>query len=154
MDRLFAIDTAVVVSNIIDGEAIMLHRLSGNYFSTDGAGSLIWQWIGEGQGRSRILDMLSESFTAGRPEIETAVDSFLAELTTHKLVREIAGGDHPAAEATAEPPARPVPQPGVRFVPPTLHVYSDIRNLLLLDPLHNVSEMAGWPTPKPTDAAT
>ena len=51
MDRHFAIDTAVVASDIIDGEAIMLHRVSGNYFSTEGAGGLIWQWIGEGQGR-------------------------------------------------------------------------------------------------------
>jgi len=25
--------------------------------------------------------------------------------------------------------------------------------LLLLDPLHDVAEMAGWPTPMPTDAA-
>jgi Coenzyme PQQ synthesis protein D (PqqD) len=154
MDRFFAIDTAVVVSNIIDGEAIMLHRVSGNYFSTEGAGSLIWQWIGEGQGRGRILDMLTEGFTSERAGIETAVDSFLAELATHNLIREIAGGDYPAAEATVEPPAGPMSAPGVRFAPPTLHVYSDIRNLLLLDPLHNVSEMAGWPTPKPTDAAT
>jgi hypothetical protein len=154
MDRFFAIDTAVVVSNIIDGEAIMLHRVSGNYFSTEGAGSLIWQWTGEGKGRSRILDMLTERFTGERAGIETAVDSFLAELATYKLVREIAGGDHPAAEATVEPPVGPMPALGVRFAPPALHVYSDIRNLLLLDPLHNVSEMAGWPTPKPTDAAT
>ena len=50
MDRLFAINTAAVASDIIDGEAIILHRVSGNYFSTEGAGSLIWQWIGEGEG--------------------------------------------------------------------------------------------------------
>src|SRR6185312_14031148 len=35
MDRLFTIDTALVVSDIIDGEAIILHRGSGTYFSTD-----------------------------------------------------------------------------------------------------------------------
>ena len=66
----------------------MLHRVSGNYFSTEGAGSLIWQWIGEGQGRGQIVDRLTERFTAGRAEIETSVDSFLAELASHKLVRE------------------------------------------------------------------
>jgi hypothetical protein len=153
MDRLFAINTAAVASDIIDGEAIMLHRVSGNYFSTEGAGSLIWQWIGEGQGRGRIVDKLTERFTAGRAEIETSVDSFLAELATHKLVREIGGGDLPVAEASAEPPAKAIPEPRVRFAAPTLHVYSDIRNLLLLDPLHDVSELDGWPTPKPPDAA-
>ena len=153
MDRLFAINTVVVASDIIDGEAIMLHRVSGNYFSTEGAGSLIWQWIGEGQGRGQIVDRLTERFTAGRAEIETSVDSFLAELASHKLVRETAGDELPAAEASVELPAKAIAEPRVRFAPPTLHVYSDIRNLLLLDPLHDVSEMAGWPTPKPTDAA-
>jgi hypothetical protein len=155
MGRLFAIDTAVVASNIIDGEAIMLHRVSGNYFSTDGAGGLIWQWIGEGQGRDQILDGLTKEFSGVRVEIETSVDSFLAELAAHKLVREIGEGDLPPAEARVEPPAmaRPESRARARFAPPALHVYSDIRNLLLLDPLHDVSELEGWPTPKPTDAA-
>ena len=153
MDRFFTINTAVVASDIIDGEAIMLHRVSGNYFSTEGAGSLIWQWIGEGQGRNQIIDGLSERFIAERTRIETSVDSFLAELVTHKLVREIAGDGRPAAEASTDQSTKAMPEPRARFAPPALHVYSDIRNLLLLDPLHDVSELEGWPTPKPTDAA-
>ena len=89
MDRVYCIELEAVVSDIIDGEAVMLHRFSGDYFSTDGVGCLIWQWIGEGQSRSRILSMLNARFAAGPEEIATAVDSFLADLVTHKLVREI-----------------------------------------------------------------
>ncbi len=153
MDRFFSIDTAVVVSDIIDGEAIMLHRGSGDYFSADGVGCLIWQGIGEGQSRGRILDRLNARF-AGRAEIETTLDTFLAELAAHDLVREIADGVPPAVEAAIEPPTERASEPGHPFRPPVLHVYSDIRNLLMLDPLHDVAEMAGWPTPKRTDAAS
>jgi hypothetical protein len=46
----------------------------------------------------------------------------------------------------------PGTNPEAEFVRPTLHVYSDIRNMVLLDPIHDVDENIGWPTPKRTDA--
>jgi hypothetical protein len=146
MDRVYCIETPEVVSDIIDGEAIMLHRLYGDYFSTDGVGGLIWQWIGEGRSRSQILSMLNARFSASPAEIATAVDSFLADLVTHKLVREIIEGDESATE-TIEPQTNPEAE----FVRPTLHVYSDIRNMVLLDPIHDVDENIGWPMPKRAD---
>lgn len=152
MDRFFTADTAMVVSEIIDGEAIMLHRGSGIYFSTDGVGGLIWQWIGEGRSRNRILAALTEKFATPQPEMEGALDSFLTDLAAHDLIRETAGADRAAGGAEAPLNSMPKPGPTVRFVAPRLHVYQDIRKLLLLDPLHDVAEMAGWPTSKPTDA--
>ena len=153
MDRSFIVDTSMVVSDVIDGEAIMLHRGSGTYFSTDGIGGLIWQWIGEGRSRARILAALTERFAAPQGEIQGALDSFLADLATHSLLRETEGNGRAVEIAEMTPNSMPEPGSTVRFVPPRLHVYQDIRKLLLLDPLHDVAEMAGWPTPKPTDTA-
>ena len=147
MDRVYCIEKAEVVSDIIDGEAIMLHRTYGDYFSTDGVGGLIWQWIGEGQSRSQILNMLNARFSASLAEIATAVDSFLADLVAHKLVREVVEGDESAAETLIEPQTNPEAE----FLRPTLHVYSDIRNMVLLDPIHDVDENIGWPMPRRTD---
>jgi hypothetical protein len=150
MDRVYCIELEAVVSDIIDGEAVMLHRFSGDYFSTDGVGCLIWQWIGEGQSRSRILSMLNARFAAGPEEIATAVDSFLADLVTHKLVREIDDGLEPAAEISTEAQV----SPGTEFVHPVLQIYSDIRKVMLLDPIHDLTEEAGWPVRKQTDEPT
>ena len=147
MDRVYRIEKAEVVSDIIDGEAIILNRNYGDYFSTDGVGGLIWQWIGEGQSRSQILNMLNARFSASRAEIATAVDSFLADLVAHKLVREVVEGDESATETLIEPQTNPEAE----FVRPTLHVYSDIRNMVLLDPIHDVDENIGWPMPKRTE---
>jgi hypothetical protein len=149
MDRFYGIDTTTVVSDIIDGEAVMLHRVSGDYFSTNGVGCLIWQWIGEGKSRSRIIAMLNGSFVADPLEVSTAVDSFLADLVTHRLVREISDGVELAAQASIEPEASL--ESG--FTRPVLHVYSDIRKLLLLDPVHDVADESGWPERKRTDPA-
>ena len=147
MDRVYCIEAAEVVSDIIDGEAIMLHRIYGDYFSTDGVGGLIWQWIGEGRSRSQILNVLNARFSASPAEIAPAVDSFLADLVAHKLVREIVEGDELATETLIEPQTNPEAE----FVRPVLHVYSDIRNMVLLDPIHDVEENTGWPMPKRTD---
>jgi hypothetical protein len=77
----------------------------------------------------------------------TAVDSFLADLVAHKLVREIVEGDESATKTSIEPQTNP----HAEFVRPVLHVYSDIRNMVLLDPLHDVEENIGWLMPKRID---
>jgi hypothetical protein len=38
------------------------------------------------------------------------------------------------------------------FTPPVLEVFADMRDLLLLDPIHDVAEV-GWPTAKPSRPA-
>jgi hypothetical protein len=150
MDRIYCINDAVVVSDIIDGEAIMLHRISGDYFSTDGVGCLIWQWISDGQSRSRIINMLTARFAVRPAEIATAVDSFFADLLTHKLIREISESVEPAKQPSSEPDTNA--QGGFKL--PILHVYSDIRQLTLLDPIHEVAEETTWPTRKGADEPT
>lgn len=146
MDPVYVIDNETVVSDVIGGEAVMLHRGSGDYFSTDGVGCLIWQWVGERQSRGWIVKTLNERFAAEQSEIETAVDAFLLDLLSHNLVREIGGNAGSAGEASIEPQREPEPA----FARPVLHVYSDIRRMVLMDPIHEVAE-AGWPNPKLID---
>jgi hypothetical protein len=149
MDRIYNIEAAAVVSDVIDGEAVMLHRVSGDYFSTDGVGCLIWEWIGQGQSRSFMLAMLNAKFAVDPAEIETAVDAFLAELLSHKLVKEV----HQRVESMPEVEIDSLSNLKGEFVRPVLHVYSDIRRMILLDPIHDVAK-TGWPAPRATDEPT
>jgi hypothetical protein len=141
MDRAYRIEAASVVSDVIDGEAVMLHRSSGDYFSTDGVGCLVWQWIEEGRSRGRMQGDLEARFAADPATIAAALDSFIVDLLSHQLVRE-------AEVEPEEAPTAPWSGDRVAFSPPVLNIYSDIRNLLLLDPIHDVAEESGWPVPK------
>jgi len=144
MNRRYRIETGAVVSEIIDGEAIMMHQVSGDYFSAEGLGCLIWQWIGEGRSRSQMLELLAARFDRPSADLSRALDSFIADLLTHALIRETeAGEDPPPAH-----PSGPSANGGAEFAPPILNVYTDMRDLLLLDPIHDVEEEAGWPVPK------
>ena len=158
MHRRFVIDHAAVASDIIDGEAIILHHTSGDYFSADGTGALIWKWLGEAKSREEMLQALEMSFPGADGEIGPAMDAFLADLLEHELIAEV----EPDGELTngAAAPVRPEPRVSDsaltlhvakfagRFNPPMLHVYSDMRDVLLVDPIHEVEEAAGWPVPK------
>lgn len=143
MGQRFQIDRSAVASEIIDGEAIILHHGSGDYFSTDGVGAVIWQWLGESKSPDQMVRLLKNSYPQVSGDIAAAVDAFLADLRKHALIREVAG-DGPV------PPAPTQPAPGLsgEFAAPMLHVYSDMREVLLLDPIHEVEEVAGWPAPK------
>ena len=143
MNQRFQIDRSAVASEVIEGEAIILHHGSGDYFSTDGIGAVIWQWLGESKSPDQMARLLKNSFPRASADIAAAVDAFLADLLKHELIREVAG-DSPMQPA----PAQQIPILGDDFTPPILHVYSDMREVLLLDPIHEVEEVAGWPVPK------
>lgn len=144
MDRRFWVNRSAVVSEIIDGEAIMMHQETGDYFSADGTGCQIWQWIGEGRSRDEMLGHLTRRFAREPDEIAGALDSFLADLVNHRLVQEL-GADAAPAPQLAAPEAG---EPAAEYAAPVLNVYTDMRDLLLLDPIHDVEEEAGWPMPK------
>jgi hypothetical protein len=144
MHRRYDINHSAVASEIINGEAIMLHHGTGDYFSADGIGAVVWQWIGEARSHDQIVRALEASFPHSSGGIAAALDAFLADLLRHELIREIASGDDPAPDA----PAQQATNLGGEFTSPVLHVYSDMRDVLLLDPIHEVEEMSGWPVPK------
>jgi hypothetical protein len=147
MDRLFKLNAPAVVSEIIDGEAVIMHLKSGNYYSTEHVGSQIWSLLEQGLSRGQILDTLTVRYPVAALELGASLDAFVAELLAQDLVCEIAA--EPATSIRAAPAASSLANGAARpFAAPVLNVYSDMKDLLLLDPIHDVDEI-GWPTPKP-----
>lgn len=143
-NRLFAPNAPAVVAEVIDGEVVIMNLTTGNYYSSDGTGAVIWGWIEDGKTLCDIERLLGQHYEASAEAITAALTSFLDRLLDEGLVREsteipTSGGGHGLSEN--ESPSRQ------RLVPPELHVYTDMQDLLLLDPIHDVDE-AGWPRPK------
>ena len=148
MDRRFRINAPAVASEIIDGEAVIMNLKTGAYFSTRQTGSVLWNWIEQGIGVGAMIRSLEASYTTTPGEITAAVERFLSELKEHGLIRELpSNGVPPLSDPELALSGKPV------FVPPHLEVYTDMRDLLLLDPIHDVDEQVGWPAPKPTEGS-
>lgn len=145
MHQTYRVRKPEVVADVIDGEAVIMNLKTGRYFNSEGTGSECWDALASGLTVDQIVDQLAAKYAADRATIVSAVESFVQDLVAHDLV---APGDAPppvvAARASS---ALPAP-----FHAPVLNVYSDMQDLLLLDPIHDV-DVAGWPMPKSETAA-
>jgi Coenzyme PQQ synthesis protein D (PqqD) len=146
----FQINQPFVVSEIIEGEVVIMNLDSGNYYSTQHIGAQVWQWLGEGMSEAEIITQILLSYTGDINDVSSGVSDFIQHLLTENLIR-------PKAESLAKfEVAAKTPQvvslsEEVCFTAPLLEVYSDMKDLLLLDPIHDVTE-EGWPTATPTRA--
>lgn len=133
-----------VVSETIDGEAIIMHHGSGRYFDISGSGAVIWSAIEQGQPATQIAAHLAAAFPLAQAEAAAIVDGFLDTLAAHDLIRT----DPAAAPRAASPP----PHSPTPFTVPVLGVHDDLADMLLLDPIHDV-DVVGWPAPSPAQPA-
>jgi hypothetical protein len=131
-----------VVSEIIDAEAIIMDLATGTYFSADGVGAVIWDGIVCGFEADQIKQRVREVFSADAGEVTADFEKFTAALVANNLVEVV----HEIAPPTG---AWSVALPADRreYDPPALNSYSDLQDLALLDPIHDVEE-TGWPNRK------
>jgi hypothetical protein len=143
---MLGVNAPSVAGEVIDGEAVIMNLTTGHYFSTQGSGATAWEAISAGASRSEIAAALQCRYAVAADEVVQAVNTFVADLLRHDLVVETPGHDRPGGVPPAVAPHEGTLAP---FQPPVLHVYTDMDDLLLLDPIHDVDEV-GWPTPKPS----
>jgi hypothetical protein len=144
MPNIFRITAGTVVSEIIDGEAVIMQMRTGHYFSTRGTGAVLWEVMQRGIDLETAARAFATATGHAESDIADALLAFAADATQHQLgeVLEV------NAIAAAELP----PLPSV-WSTPVLEVFTDMEDLLLLDPIHDVSEEVGWPMQKPTSDA-
>src|SRR5690349_8428687 len=140
MGRQFRVRSPHVVDDTIEGEVIVIDLESGTYYSLRNTSAEIWHCIKQGAGEASIGDSLAQRYTATPEEITSAVSRLLDELAAERLIEETA-----EASAPAEPPSLSSGSDArVPFVAPALEKHTDMQDLILLDPVHDVTE-AGWP---------
>ena len=125
-----------VSSEVIDGELIIMHLKSGKYYSSAGVGPLVWSCVARGLTSMAASEVVAKHCGMRAQDVAADVEAFIASLVSEELLRE----------SPAEPTEAVLEQTGEALVyaKPELQVYSDMKDLLLLDPIHDVSE-EGWP---------
>lgn len=138
-DQLFVANTPAVASEIIDGEAIIMSLDSGSYYSSSGVGAAIWSLILERRTLNDIKTAIRGAYEAKAEIVESDLQSFLDSLLSENLVRA-----EPVDSAAAGTQLAKKDEPYAR---PEIAAYTDMRDLLTLDPIHDTAEM-GWPIQK------
>jgi len=143
----YRIDEAHIVSEIIDGEAIIVNLANGYYYSLDPPAAEIWGWLQSGWTVSEIVSVIQDRYDCSGADPETAVRALIGTLIADELVVSRPDpGDLPEIERGAEGSAEKR-----LFRAPSLQRFEDMRGFLLVDPIHEVDD-AGWPHIKPGES--
>jgi hypothetical protein len=137
MTERFQVNPAKVVHETIDGEAILIHLENGSYYSLAGAGAEIWELLAAGHPLEETAATLEARFDAEPGTIEAEVRRLAAELAAEDLLEPAAGGSTDGVVLADAGERRP-------FEAPALARYDDMKDFLLVDPIHETAE-AGWP---------
>jgi hypothetical protein len=140
MNEAFQPNSPGVASEIIDGEAVIMNLKTGKYFSAASSGGLIWACIEQSQPLEHIVELFVAQYAATPDQAKAAVAKFIADLKAEDLIRSTDPAHPLALTELGGSPTRK------SYNAPVLNTYSDMQDLLLLDPIHDVDE-AGWPTP-------
>jgi hypothetical protein len=137
----------MVTHEIIDGEAVIINLDTGNYYSLVETGSLIWSLVDKGASANDVRSLVEQTYHGDAADIDRGVEELLGQLQQENLIVPVDGA--PAVDLTELQQVLPAgghEKPS--FNPPLLNKYSDMQELLLLDPIHDVDD-AGWPKPVP-----
>jgi hypothetical protein len=136
-DQSLCVASKNVHSQKFDDEVIIIDTKSGLYFSLRGSAVDIWSQIETCATREAIAAALIARYDGDPDVIGAAVENCLADLMQGGLIREAPAPGRNRADLASPTSRRP-------FDEPLVERFTDMQNLLLLDPIHEVTE-EGWP---------
>jgi len=138
MARSFSLNDPPNISEMIDGEVMIINLESGSYFSVTGAGAAIWPQLIAGTDLDSLATILGTAFDITPAEVEFELSGFVDRLVGEGILRPDAGATAPSAIA-GDLPGESRAYPGFGF-----ERFDDMRGLLAADPVHEVGSF-GWP---------
>lgn len=138
----YIVNRSAVVSDVIEGEAVIINLESGSYYSFNSTGSALWSILQHGPASpSDIAAELAGRYSGEADTIRDAVDASLKQLLDEGLIIE-----SPRGSASAAQPPGTSPADAPAFVAPSLEIHTDMQDFLLVDPIHEV-DTTGLPAP-------
>lgn len=134
----YAIDKARIAHQTIDGEVIAIDFVNGFYFSMRGTAAEIWLLLVAATPLDEAIARYQEDNPGPAATIDAEIRRFVSELVTANLIAPSETAPAPDdALQSALAPCRP-------YSLPILEKFEDMAELILLDPVHDVTEL-GWP---------
>ena len=129
-----------VISETMGEETIIVNLASGHYFSLQGANVTVWECLERGYEEEEIARHVGELYDTGDADVRASVSALVEQLREEALIAPREGGDEPI-ESLAPPAANGDRPP---FAMPPLSKFTDMQDIILLDPVHEV-DARGWP---------
>jgi Coenzyme PQQ synthesis protein D (PqqD) len=123
----YRLNSDEIAAETIGGESVILNLSSGDYFSLNGAGGLAWALLVRGHSATEIAPRIAGHFGVGEERAQADLDALVTGLVEQELL---------IADDSAQPsePAEDELPPEGEYAAPSLEVFTDMSELLALDP--------------------
>lgn len=138
LDERYTVNAAKVACQVFDGEAIVIHFERGHYFSAVGSGATLLALLCGGSSMAELRAELVRRFALEPEHAARSVAQFWEQLSAAEVIV-------PTSVQQAEPSASMAEVASASpFQEPQLVEYTDLEDLLVLDPIHEVM-LSAWP---------
>lgn len=145
-DLVFKVNSPDIVSDTIDGEVVIVDLKSGDYYSLLNTATDIWDKIQQGLSIGQMLAYLESNYESASVDINDSTYSFLEQLQGKELI--VIDSESPMQKEASQSSDLHQNTEKKTFEPPVFERFTDMEDLLLLDPIHEVNEQQGWPKAK------
>jgi hypothetical protein len=121
-------------------ETVIVNLDSGCYYSVQGTGCIVWDLVCESASEAGILRRIKAEYSGDGDEISRSIAKFLDQLVEEALVEP-----EYVVDSSGEQEGDKAGEPGSVFSAPLFQKYTDMEDMLLIDPIHEVDEQ-GWPS--------
>ena len=139
----FRVNTPDVTHELVDGEVIVVHVNTGAYYSLNGSAATIWGWLDRGAGIDDMANRIAGVNDAERESILADLRRFTEDLQAEGLISTVEPANSMGVALDADATDGVLP-----FSTPKFEKYNDMEELLLVDPIHEVTPH-GWPEKSP-----
>ncbi len=135
IDSAYRVRHEDVSAERIDGDVIAVNLVTGAYFSLSGSAADVWTVATSGAPSAVWLRALDTAYRCdiSRHEIDAVITSCLE----HGLIESV------DPDPTAVP-TLPADLDRSTWLTPVLEVFTDLQDLILVDPIHDADDL-GWP---------
>jgi len=129
----YRVNTPTIAHEVVDGEVVIINLLSGDYYSCLGVAADAWQGLVAGVSPSDVAAAIGRAYDVGDADVAADVVEFARALVGEQLLVPREQGAEPMPELGGGP-----------YVAPVFEKFSDMADLIVLDPVHDVTGQ-GWP---------
>lgn len=135
----FSMNSPNIVGEKFDEEVVLVNLNSGIYYSLRENAAKIWTLLTMGYSASQIIALYQQHCSESSEAIASQIGQFIDQLIDQDLLlatrRDLIEVEEPFLQSIG------------LYTIPTLEIFSDMQDILLLDPVHDVDER-GWPINK------
>lgn len=127
-------DVENVVSDLIEGEMMLLNLKVGNYYALQGTGVQLWVALKHGSNFPTLLNAMALAFPdLAKTKLASDLEKWMEKLRQEGLIVPSEGKPWDDLSLNGD------------YLPPGLDAFTDLQELFMLDPIHDAAPDKGWP---------